>query len=219
MDGRMDGWMDGRMDGWMANYIFGITGATGAGKSTVSDLFRKNGIYVADADAAARAVAEPGMPCLLRLSEAFGSEIINADGSLNRRDLAEIVFSDKNKLKLLNSITHSYITEYIKNEIDASTAEFAAIDGAVIIGSPVEELCRMLVVVTADNDTRLKRIMDRDGISREAAQNRIDSQMSNDEYIKHSTYNINNNGCIDRLGVQIEQICNEIKTLSKKESP
>lgn len=203
----------------IANYIFGITGATGAGKSTVSGMFRKNGIYVADADAAARAVVKPGMPCLRELSEAFGNEIINADGSLNRKKLAKIAFGDENKLKLLNSITHSYITEYIKDEIAASGAEIAAIDGAVIIGSPVEKLCRMLVVVTADNDTRLKRIMQRDGISNEEAQNRINSQMSNDEYITHGTYNIKNNGCIDRLGVQIEQICNEIKTLSKTESP
>lgn len=207
------------MDGMIANYIFGITGASGAGKSTVSELFRQNGIYVADADAAARAVVEPGMPCLLRLSEAFGSGIINADNTLNRKKLAEIVFSDKNKLKLLNRITHSYITEYLKNEISASNAKIAAIDGAVIIGSPVEELCRMLVVVTADNDKRLERIMKRDKISREEAQKRINSQMSDDEYIKHGAYNIKNNGCIARLGVQIEQICNEIKTLSKTESP
>lgn len=203
----------------MADYIFGITGATGAGKSTVSELFRKNGIYVADADAAAKAVVKPGMPCLLELSEAFGSGIINEDRSLNRRKLAAIVFSDKNKLKLLNSITHRYITEYVKNEINSSNASIAAVDGAVIIGSPVEKLCRILVVVTADNDIRLNRIMSRDGISREEAQNRINSQMSDDEYIKHGTYNIKNNGCIDRLGVQIEQICNEIKALSKAESP
>ncbi len=201
----------------MADYVFGITGGTGSGKSTVSELFRKNGVYVADADAAARRVTQRGTECLLKLCEAFGEGIINPDGTLARRKLAEIVFSDANKLNLLNTITHKYIKEYIRAEIDASGAEIAAIDGAVIIGSPVCEMCRMLVVVTADYNIRLDRIMRRDNISEKQAAERMRAQMSDEEYMKNGAYIIKNNGCICRLGVQIEQICNEIKTLLQAE--
>ncbi|MGM9936697.1 MAG: dephospho-CoA kinase [Candidatus Ornithomonoglobus sp.] len=198
-------------------YIFGITGPTGAGKSTVSDYFRDLGVYVADADKAARAVVGKGTPCLDELKKAFGRGIINSDGELNRRRLGEIVFADENKLLLLNTITHKYIKKYLERELDASGAAIGAIDGAVIIGSPVQSMCRRLAVVTADRGIRADRITARDGLSRESAEKRIDAQMSDAEYISHADYIIKNNKN-DELGEQIEHIYNEIKAAAEKES-
>lgn len=190
--------------------VFAITGGTGAGKSTVSRLFKKAGVYVADADAAARRVVRKCMPELCR---EFGCDILNDDGTLNRKKLGGIVFSDAKKLEILNNITHKHIKAHIENEIAACGAELAAIDGAVIIGSPVMELCEFIVVVTANEDVRLSRIMRRDGLSREEALKRIRSQMSDEEYLRHADYIIENNDKVQ--GEEIERICNEIKAAKK----
>lgn len=198
-------------------YVFGLTGPTGAGKSTVAALLRKSGIYVADADKAARAIVKKGMPCLAEIAAAFGDDVLASDGTLRRRKLADIVFNDENKLKLLNRITHKYIKTYLINELETSGAQLAAIDGAVIIGSPVEELCRFITVVTADEELRIKRIMNRDGIDHEAAKARTASQPKSDQYILHARYTIENNDRGELLGEQVEQLCNEIKIAAKTE--
>lgn len=200
-------------------YIFAITGGSGVGKSTVSELFRRRGIYVADADKAARAVVEKGSRCLAELAETFGSGIIRGDGTLDRRALAEKAFSDEKKLAALNAVTHKYILEYLKAELGAARERICAIDGAVIIGSPVMGLCRAVVSVTADRETRIKRITARDKMTREAAVKRIDAQPDDGFYRDRSDYIIENNaetGIDDRrLGVQIEFICNKIEAAAK----
>lgn len=197
----------------MKTKIFGITGPTGAGKSTVSKLFRKCGVYVADADKAARKVTEKGSACLDELCREFGEGILLSDGSLDRKRLGDIVFADSEKLAKLNRITHKYIKAHLEREIEASGAEMAAVDGAVLIGSPVIDLCGALVVVTAEPEIRLMRIMARDNISREAAQRRMAAQLSDEEYLRFADHVIDNNGQVQ--GEEIERICNEIKAEKK----
>lgn len=199
----------------MNKFIFGITGPTGAGKSTVSDIFRQLGVYVSDADIAARAVMKKGEKCLDEITSEFGETVLTPEKELNRRALAEIVFTDEDKLKLLNAITHKYIKEYIEAELEESSSEITAIDGAVIIGSPVMGMCEKLVVVTADEKSRISRIMERDGISHESALNRINSQMTNAEYESFADYIIQNNDGNVRLEECVENIYNEIKNISK----
>jgi len=177
--------------------IFGITGQTGSGKSYISDIFRKMGVTVFDSDIIAHEVMEAGKPCLLELQQYFGSSIIDKNGSLIRPALAKIVFSDPEKLGILNSISHKYIKEEIERRISRCESSAAAIDGAVIIGSPVEELCSFLVGVTAPDDIRLSRIMLRDGISKEAAIARMKAQKDKDFYINHCKYIIENDNTGD----------------------
>lgn len=200
----------------MSKYIFGITGGSGAGKSTVSNIFRELGVFVSDADKAAREIVRKGTECLGEIQKCFGDAIIQENGELNRRALGEIVFSDKSKLELLNSITHRYIKEYIKKEIEGAKNEICAVDGAVIIGSPVMELCSELVVVTANRETRIKRIMQRDNIERDYAADRINSQNDDKFYLSHADYVIENNDDESELGAKIERIYNKIKI--KKEA-
>ena len=196
----------------MLKYVFGITGGTGVGKSTVSDMFRKKGIFVCDCDKIARGVVLPGTPCLAEIKEKFGNDVMNSDGTMNRRKMASVVFTDDKKLELLNGITHKYIKECIENELERYGTELSAVDGAVLIGSPVMELCESLVVVAADEDERLKRIKKRDGIDDESAKNRIESQKNEDFYLSHADYVIENNGGLEELGVQIEQVYSELKS-------
>ena len=191
--------------------IFGITGGTGAGKSSVSEVFRSNGIYVIDADKTARRVTEPGTDCLNELREHFGTSIINEDGGLKRRELGAIVFSDKKQLDVLNEITHKYIYKEIENKLLKTAPELAAIDGAVIIGSPIEEMCSFIVSVVADEDVRLKRIMERDSVSEEEARNRIASQPNESFYADNSKYLIRNNSTPQELTAEAEKVINKIK--------
>lgn len=191
--------------------IFGITGGSGAGKSAASDAFRELGIYVADADKAARIVTVKGSVCLEELRNALGDEILNDDGSYNRAATAKIVFSDPYKLALLNAVTHKYIHEYVLREIEESGAGIAAIDGAVIIGSPVERSCEFIVSVTADKEIRIKRIMRRDSIERDAAQKRIEAQPSDEFYAEHSRYVLTNNGSADELKAGVKWLTEKIR--------
>lgn len=199
----------------MNKFIFGITGPTGSGKSTVSKIFQKLGVFVIDADIAARMVTKKGENCLNEIATVFGNKILTTDKELDRRALAKIVFSDKDKLKLLNNITHKYIKRYIENEINTSDSKIAAIDGAVIIGSPVMDICKLLVVVTADTDVRIERIIKRDNIDLEMAKKRIASQMTSAEYETHADFVIKNNDNNVRLEECVEYIYNKIKTVSK----
>ncbi len=201
----------------MGKFVFGITGGTGAGKSTVSELFAKLGVKIIDADKVSRIVTNNGMPCLEALTDVFGEDILDSERSLDRRKLAQIAFSDSEQLSKLTAITHKYIKEFIENEIDNSACRLIAIDGAVIIGSPVMNLCKKLVVVTADENIRFERIMKRDNISEQSAKQRISAQMSDEEYLTYADYAIVNNGDFEKIGAEIERIYSEIKDISKAE--
>lgn len=191
--------------------VFGITGGSGSGKSSASERFRENGIYVIDADKTAREVVRQGEPCLEELVKELGSEILNDDGGLNRRKTGDIVFSDKKKLDILNRITHKYIQKALEAQLNKIDTDIAAVDGAVIIGSPVEKMCSFLVSVMADKEIRLARIMARDNISREAALKRIESQPSDEFYIANSRYLLYNNISKENLNIEVDKLAKTIK--------
>lgn len=191
--------------------VFGITGGSGSGKSSASERFRENGIYVIDADKTAREVVRQGEPCLEELVKELGGEILNDDGGLNRRKTGDIVFSDKKKLDILNRITHKYIQKALEDQLNKIDTDIAAVDGAVIIGSPVEKMCSFLVSVMADKEIRLARIMARDNISREAALKRIESQPSDEFYIANSRYLLYNNISKENLNIEVDKLAKTIK--------
>lgn len=190
--------------------VFGLTGGSGAGKSTASAMFGSRGITVLDADKIARDVTEKGSECLEEIKTAFSAEVINSDGTLNRRKLGKIVFNDGDKLKCLNAITHKYIRAELLSRLSAADCDIAAIDGAVIIGSEIEKLCKFMVSVIADREIRIERITARDGISRADAENRLNSQPDDDFYTEHSAYVITNNGNEAELKKQVDKIYSKI---------
>lgn len=189
--------------------IFGITGGSGAGKSTASAMFAERGVTVLDADKIAREVTEKGTECLAEIENAFSKSVINADGTLNRRELGKIVFNDGAKLKCLNKITHKYIKSVILERLSAVDG-VAAIDGAVIIGSEIEKLCKFMVSVLADREIRIERIISRDNLTRAEAENRLNSQPDDGFYINNSAYTVRNNGNEAELREQVDKIYGEI---------
>ncbi|MGN0676170.1 MAG: dephospho-CoA kinase [Ruminococcus sp.] len=181
--------------------IIGLTGQTGAGKSTVSKVFAEKGFAVINADTVARKVVEKGSPCLRELEKNFGSEIINPDDTLNRKKLGSIVFSDSEKLNLLNSIMYPAITAEIKIQIEYyqnNGKNFILLDAPTLFESNTDKLCDIIVSVIADYDIRKKRIIQRDGITSQQADDRINSQHSQDFFIRNSDYYIKNNDSIEK---------------------
>ena len=191
--------------------IFGITGGSGSGKTTVSSMLAEYGAEIIDTDKISREVTARGSECLRELTEAFGTEILLPSGELDRRGLARVAFANKEKTALLSSITHKYIKSETLRRIERSDADLIGIDGAVIIGSPVQELCEKIVYVTAPRDVRLGRITERDYLTRDEAEKRLDAQPDDEFYIKHSDYVINNSSDLDALKRSVRELYDKIK--------
>lgn len=155
--------------------IIGLTGLTGAGKSTAAEILRRRGCRIIDADKVGHRVTD--RPDVLeKIKTTFGAECINADGELDRRALGRIVFSDAEKLKLLNGITHPAITVEILAEAKDHEGETVVIDAALLKESGLDKVCDLVLQITASEDVRAGRIMARDGLAHDEAIARIRSQ-------------------------------------------
>ena len=194
--------------------VIGLTGQTGAGKSTVRKLLKAKGAAVIDADSVAHEVADNSLSCLTDIVEHFSCMVLDEKGKLNRRALGRIVFSDRKKLALLNKIMFPYIVSAIKGQVTAyeqAGAQIIVIDGATLIESGCAKMCSVLVSVTADEETRLTRIIRRDGISKRDAVRRVSAQNPEEFYIKASDYVIKNNGTPGDLERAAEKVLDEIE--------
>ena len=194
--------------------VIGLTGQTGAGKSTVRKLLKAKGAAVIDADSVAHEVADNSLSCLTDIVEHFSCMVLDEKGKLNRRALGRIVFSDRKKLALLNKIMFPYIVSAIKGQVTAyeqAGAQIIVIDGATLIESGCAKMCSVLVSVTADDETRLTRIIHRDGISKRDAVRRVSAQNPEEFYIKASDYVIKNNGTPGDLERAAEKVLDEIE--------
>jgi dephospho-CoA kinase len=194
--------------------IIGLTGQTGAGKSTVSSIFVKNGFSLIDADRISREIVLPGMSCLEELFDFFGSAIRNPDNTLNRKALAELVFTDQRKLESLNSICHPFITEEILARISHFIAEghrLILLDAPTLFESQASDFCDLIISVVARPDLRCSRIMKRDNLTETEARNRMDAQLSEEFFIGHSDYVIRNNEDCEQLYALAEEVADKIK--------
>lgn len=176
--------------------VVGLTGQTGAGKSTVSKVFRQCGFGLINADLISREVVKKGSNCLHEIEDCFPENVITEDGELNRRELAKIIFSDSKKRELLNSIMYPYIMGSILQEIHRfadNGQKMILLDAPTLFESRADDFCELIISVVAREPLRLDRIIKRDGLSREQAQSRIDSQLPESFFIGHSDFIIKNN--------------------------
>lgn len=183
----------------MSIFIAGLTGQTGSGKSTVAEIFRSNGVRVIDCDALARKVVEKGSPVLLRLAELFGSDVINDDGTLNRRLLAQRAFASEEKTTLLNSVTHPAITALARElcmKAEADGFGVVMLDAPVLFASELINDCRAVVCVCAPKQQRAARLAERDGITQSEIERRMSAQPDEKYYRDNSDIIIENaDGC------------------------
>lgn len=187
--------------------VLGITGGIGSGKSTVSSILKQKGAAVIDADVISREVVMPRQKALEELTDAFGPNILDDWGQLNRKKLAEIVFNDSEKLQKLNSIVHKYVAERIKDNVKEQLQEkknIIVIDAPIPIKTGFLDLCQQVWTVTADRELRIKRVMERNGMSYEEAVSRVNSQIDEQEYIKIADIVIINNYDYSSLKKEVE---------------
>jgi len=192
--------------------IIGLTGGSGAGKSEVCKAFLSFGVKSIDTDKISREVTGKG-ECLRELVENFSSIILNDNGELDRKKLAEIAFSSKENHELLNKITHKHILEECKRillDIEKNGAESVIIDAPMLFESGFDKNCDVIISVTADLEKRIERIIKRDNITPEQAELRIKNQKSDEFFIKNSDYVIDNNSDYSGVSVQVSKTYDKI---------
>lgn len=193
----------------------GLTGSIAVGKSFILDILRELGARTIDADAVAREVVEPGTLGLKTVVAAFGNQILNPDGSLNRAALGSIVFADDAKRQKLNSILHPFIIarqDEIMRQWEQETPDaIAVIDAALMIESGGYKRLDKLIVVHCQPQIQLERLMKRDHISHDEAERRINAQMPQEEKKKHADYLIDTSEGVESARQQTTAVWQELQ--------
>lgn len=186
----------------------GLTGGIATGKSTVSRLLAERGAAIIDADVIAREIMEPGHPVLAAVSERFGPGVLNADGTLNRKKLGEIVFSNPEERKALEALTHPAIRAEMKQRMEeleaADPHRLVVADIALLYESGLDPLYERIMVVYVPREVQLTRLMLRDGLSKEAAEQRINAQMDIEIKKERADILIDNSGGLEETKRQID---------------
>lgn len=196
--------------------ILGITGRSGSGKGYVCACFSEYGIPTIDTDAVVHALYRENEACISELEDAFGS-LRSENGEIDRKKLAQIVFSDSVKLEQLNSIVHRYVVEAIDCECERLKTEGMAavlIDAPQLFEAHLEGICDLVIAVMAPEQLRVERICQRDGITEDAAHTRLAHQHDDGFFgayadaviVSDGISDINSQvkGLIDRIGLSID---------------
>jgi len=188
--------------------VLGLTGGIGSGKSMVAQTFAELGAVVIDADQLAREVVEPGQPALQEIATAFGRDVLLSDGRLDRSKLAGIIFADPAERARLDAITHPRIRARMDQEIKArrSGPGVLIVDIPLLYESARTHSVERVIVVWVDPQTQLRRIRRRDGLSAEAARQRIAAQMPLDAKRARADHVIDNSGSREDTRRQVEAI-------------
>lgn len=189
--------------------IIGLTGGVATGKSTVAGFFSDHGITVIDADAIAREAVLPGSSALLRIIEEFGPEILQPDGTLNRKKLGFIVFNNEEKRRLLESILHPAIKQLAESKIRQAEQEGERVViymAPLLIEAGVTDRVDEIWVVSTTEAVQLERLMARDNISREEARRIIESQMPLSEKERFGRVIIDNSGTLEETQGLLEEL-------------
>ena len=186
--------------------IIGLTGGIGSGKSVASDKFKSLGVAVVDADVASRTVVEPGKPALKEIQDHFGSGIITAEGKLDRNKLREIIATDAEERKWLESILHPKIGEQITKEISESTSVYTLFVAPLLLETNSQEMCSRVVVVDVPKDVQIRRTAKRDKVSPNQVEQMVAAQMEREKRLEKADDVLLNSGTIEDLEKQVEEL-------------
>lgn len=188
------------------SYIVALTGGIGSGKSTVSDAFARLGVPVVDADVIAQQVVEPGTEALAQISARFGSSILHADKSLNRKRLREIIFNQPEEKSLLNAMLHPQIQQETQRQLAAVTAPYALWVVPLLIENNLCSRANRILVVDVSEETQLRRILARDGGDRQQAEKILAAQASRAQRLACADDIIMNDASPEALMPKVEQL-------------
>lgn len=195
------------------SFILGLTGGIATGKSAADDFFRKKGIPVIDADQVAHHVYDLNKPAWRELKQVFGKEYLNADQTVNRQKLGDLVFHNPQKLELLNQITHPFIYQEIMARIaDLSNQKLVVVDMPVLFESNGAKICDRILVVSLPESVQLTRLMKRNNLDKEQALARIHSQMPLAQKEKKADYVVDNSGTLIDLANSLTKVLEKIQS-------
>ena len=189
------------------SFVIGLTGPTGAGKSSVTAVAQELGFKIVDCDKLARVAVEKGSDGLSAVAEVFGDDILNDDGTLNRAALAQKAFSTTENTELLNKTLLPYIMLLVREEI---TGDRVLLDAPTLFESGADSLCDEVIVVLSDEKTRKKRIMERDDIDEQAAELRIKAGKPDDFYIEKSNNIVYNDCELSVFNLKIQKLLTKL---------
>ena len=193
----------------MTRLVVGITGGIGSGKSAVTERFEEHGITVVDADLAARVIVEPGRPALAAIAEHFGSDILLADGSLDRAALRQRVFADEAERRWLEQLTHPLIGEEIQAQLAAADSPYTILSSPLLLETSQGELVDLTVVVDVPAAVQLSRTMARDQNDEAQVRRIMAAQLSRDERLARADIVIDNSRTLAELDQLVDELNGE----------
>ena len=186
--------------------VIGLTGGIASGKSKVSNLLKKLGAKIIDADLIARDIVKPGERAWTEIVATFGEQFLSEDKSLDRRKLGSVVFADSEALEKLNCITHPQIlarTQELLTQFGRTQEKVAVIDAALLVETGMHTLVDLVWVVNVSPEVQLQRLTERDNLNQEQALKRINSQTKPEERLKWADLVLENNGTEEELEAQV----------------
>jgi len=195
--------------------LVGLTGGMGSGKSLAASYFRELGAQMIDADRISRELVAPEKPAWKEIIEEFGSSVLNSDQTLNRKQVAAIVFNDESKRKKLEDIIHPRVIVEERRLYERYRQEnsrvLAVIDAALLIESGNYKNVDTVIVVQCGREEQIRRVMERDGTVRSEVENRLNSQMSLEEKVGFGDYILRNDGTRESLKSQVGELYRNLR--------
>ncbi len=187
-------------------FIVGLTGGIGSGKSTVSAIFKKLGVPVIDADQIARELVEPEQPALKQIIHAFGSELLNQAGELDRNKMRKIIFQHPEEKKTLESILHPLIRESMLHQISRLKTPYCILEIPLLLESNQTDLVDKILVIDVPPDLQYKRVQDRSNLSKQEVETIIATQIDRSSRLAAADDIIVNNRSLAELDKKVEQL-------------
>lgn len=189
--------------------IIGLTGSIASGKSTVAGMLAAHGLPIVDADLVARVVVEPGTPTLARIAEAFGTEVIATDGTMDRAKVGSIIFHDETQRAVLNGIIHPAIRAEMLRQRDehiANGAPVVVMDIPLLFESKLQHFVEKIIVVSVAEELQLQRLIERNGFTEQEARARIATQIPVAQKEADADAVIHNNGTLEETSKQLDTV-------------
>lgn len=189
--------------------LVGLTGGIGSGKSAAADHFAELGVDVVDADLASRAVVEPGMPALTKITAHFGEDLLQSDGSLDRAKLRSIVFAEVEQRQWLQKLLHPLISTYLQDQVAASATAYCLLVNPLLLESGQARWCDEVVVVDVSEEVQITRTMARDNNSRNQVEAIVAAQLKREDRLAKASRIIRNDGDLAHLHEQVQSLHEE----------